>query len=64
MSRACAELVIGPQHKFHKLPDVVGYDDAALLGTYAVALHAQHLSGLTINAQIAIIGAGLSVSGN
>ena len=58
VSRAYAELVVGPQHKFHKLPDTVGYDDAALLDTFAVALHAQHLSGLTINAQVAIIGAG------
>lgn len=58
VSRAYAEEVVGPQHKFHRLPDHVGYDDAALLDTYAVALHAQHLSGLTINARIAIIGAG------
>ncbi|MBD8678350.1 zinc-dependent alcohol dehydrogenase [Sphingomonas sp. CFBP 13720] len=58
VSRAYAELVVGPQHKFHKLPDTVGYDDAALLDTFAVALHAQHLSGLTINAQVAIIGSG------
>lgn len=58
VSRAYAELVVGPQHKFYKLPDAIGYDDAALLDTYAVALHAQHLSGLTINARVAIIGAG------
>ncbi|MGN7159801.1 zinc-dependent alcohol dehydrogenase [Sphingomonas sp. SAFR-052] len=56
--RAYAELVVGPQHKFHKLPDQIGYDDATLLDTYAVGLHAQHLSGLTINARVAIIGAG------
>lgn len=58
VSRAYAEFVVGPQHKFHKLPDSVGYDDAALLDTYAVALHAQHLSGLTIGDRVAIIGAG------
>ncbi len=58
VSRAYAEYVIGPQHKFHRLPDSVGFDDAALLDTYAVALHAQHLSGLTIGARVAIIGAG------
>ncbi|MEK9213043.1 zinc-dependent alcohol dehydrogenase [Sphingomonas sp. 2378] len=58
VSRAYAEYVVGPQHKFHKLPDSVGYDDAALLDTYAVALHAQHLSGLTIGSRVAIIGAG------
>lgn len=58
VARAYAEYVVGPQHKFHPLPDSVGYDDASLLDTYAVALHAQHLSGLTIGARVAIIGAG------
>lgn len=58
VSRAYAELVVGPQHKFYRLPDEVGFDDAALLDTFAVCLHAQHLSGLTINAKVAIIGAG------
>lgn len=58
VSRAYAEYVVGPQHKFHPLPDSVGYDDASLLDTYAVALHAQHLSGLTIGDRVAIIGAG------
>lgn len=58
VSRAYAEFLVGPQHKFYKLPDTIGYDDAALLDTYAVCLHAQHLSGLTINAKVAIIGAG------
>jgi len=58
VSRAYAEYVVGPQHKFHRLPDSVGFDDAALLDTYAVALHAQHLSGLTIGSRVAIIGAG------
>ena len=58
VSRAYAEFVIGPQHKFYRLPDHVGFDDAALLDTFAVCLHAQHLSGLTINARVAIIGAG------
>ena len=58
VSRAYAEQVVAPQHKLYPLPDHVGYDDAALLDTYAVCLHAQHLSGLTINAKVAIIGAG------
>ncbi|USU04037.1 zinc-binding dehydrogenase [Sphingomonadaceae bacterium OTU29LAMAA1] len=58
MSRAYAEYVAGPQHKLYRLPDHVGFDDAALLDTYAVCLHAQHLSGLTINAKVAIVGAG------
>jgi len=58
VSRAYAEFVVGPQHKFYRLPEEIGFEDAALLDTYAVCLHAQHLSGLTINAKVAIIGAG------
>lgn len=58
VSRAYAEYVVGPQHKFYRLPETLGFEDAALLDTYAVCLHAQHLSGLTINAKVAIIGAG------
>ncbi|MEH3159487.1 MAG: zinc-binding dehydrogenase [Sphingomonas taxi] len=58
VSRAYADYVVGPQHKFYRLPDTIGYEDAALLDTCAVCLHAQHLSGLTIGARVAIIGAG------
>jgi len=58
VSRAYAEFLVGPEHKFYKLPDHVGFDDAALIDTYSVCLHAQHLSGLTINDKVAIIGAG------
>lgn len=58
VSRAYAEYLIGPQHKFDRLPDSIGFDDAALVDTYSVCLHAQHLSGLTINARVAVIGAG------
>jgi len=58
VSRAYAEYVVGPQHKIHVLPDQIGFEDAALLDTFAVCVHAQHLSGLTINAKVAIVGAG------
>lgn len=58
VSRAYAEYVVGPQHKFYPLPDHVGFEDAALLDTFAVCLHAKHLSGLTVDAKVAIIGAG------
>lgn len=58
VARAYAEFVVGPQHKFYPLPDHIGFEDAALLDTLAVCLHAQHLSGLTINAAVAIISAG------
>ena len=49
MSRAYAEYVIGPAHKFYKLPANVGFEEAALVDTFSVCLHAHHLSGLGIN---------------
>lgn len=58
VSRAYAEYVVGPQHKFYKLPPNVGFDDAALIDTFSVCLHAQHPGGLTIGDKVAIIGAG------
>jgi L-iditol 2-dehydrogenase len=58
VSRAYAEFVIGPSRKFYKLPDNVSFEEAALLDTFAVCLHAHHLSGLGINDKVAIIGAG------
>jgi L-iditol 2-dehydrogenase len=58
VSRAYAEFLVGPEHKFYRLPPEVGFDDAALVDTYSVCLHAQHLSGLTINHKVAVIGAG------
>lgn len=58
VSRAYAEFVAGPASKFYKLPDHVSFDQAALIDTLSVCLHAQHLSGLGINDKVGIIGAG------
>jgi L-iditol 2-dehydrogenase len=58
VSRAYAEHVIGPKDKFYRLPDHVSFEEAALVDTFSVCLHAQHLSGLGINDKVAIIGAG------
>lgn len=58
VSRAFAEYVIGPAHKFYKLPDHVSYEEATLLDTFSVSLHAQHLSKLSINDTIVVVGAG------
>ncbi|RYE59000.1 MAG: alcohol dehydrogenase [Sphingobacteriales bacterium] len=58
ISRSFAEYIIGPATKFHLLPDHVSFEEAALLDTFAVSLHAQQLSGLKINDKVAIIGAG------
>lgn len=58
VSRAYAEYVIGPSHKFYKLPDHVSFHEAALIDTFSVCLHAHHLSGISINDKVAILGAG------
>jgi L-iditol 2-dehydrogenase len=58
VSRAYGEFVTGPAKKFYKLPDHVSFEEAALIDTFSVCLHAQHKSGLSINDKVAIIGAG------
>ena len=58
VSRAYAEFVAGPAEKFYKLPDHVSFEEASLIDTLSVCLHAQHLSGLGINDKVAILGAG------
>jgi len=58
VSRAFAEYVAGPATKFHLLPDHVSFEEATVLDTFSVCLHAQQQSGLKINDKVAIIGAG------
>ncbi len=58
VSRAYAEYVVGPAEKFYPLPDHVSFEEASLIDTFSVCLHAQHLSGLGINDKVAVIGAG------
>jgi L-iditol 2-dehydrogenase len=58
ISRAFAEYVIGPANRFYKLPDHVSFEEAAVLDSSAVSLHAVHLSGITLNDRVAILGAG------
>jgi|SRR5215217_491166 len=58
VSRAYAEHVVGPRNKFYRLPDHVSFEEAALIDTFSVCLHAQHLGGLGINDKVAIVGAG------
>ena len=58
VSRAYAEFVVGPARKFYKLPDHVSFEEAALIDTFSVCLHAQHQSGLSINDKVAVVGAG------
>lgn len=58
VSRAYGEFVTGPASKFYKLPDHVSFEEAALIDTFSVCLHAHHKSGLSINNKVAILGAG------
>lgn len=58
VSRAYGQFVAGPATKSYKLPDHVSFEEAALIDTLSVCLHAQHRSGLSINDKVAIIGAG------
>ncbi|MDB5708427.1 MAG: adh [Sphingomonas bacterium] len=58
VSRAYGEFVCGPEKKFYKLPDHVSFEEAALIDTFAVCLHAHHLGEVSVNQKIAVIGAG------
>lgn len=58
VSRAYGEYLVGPADKMFVLPDHVSFEEAALVDTLSVCLHGQHLSGLTINDRVAVIGAG------
>jgi L-iditol 2-dehydrogenase len=58
VSRAFAEYVAGPATKFHLLPDHVSFEEATVLDTFSVCLHAQQQSGLKVNDQVVIVGAG------
>jgi len=58
LSQAFAQYVAGPSRKFYKLPDHVSYEEATLLDTFSVGLHAIQLSGIKVNDKVVVIGAG------
>ncbi|MBB5394747.1 zinc-binding dehydrogenase [Mucilaginibacter sp. AK015] len=58
LSQAFAQYVAGPQKKFYKLPDHVSFEEATLLDTFSVCMHAIQLSGIKLNDKVVIIGAG------
>lgn len=58
VSRAYGEFVCGPQKKFYKLPGHVSFEEAALIDTFSVCLHAHHRADVGVNHKVAIIGAG------
>lgn len=56
---AFAEYIAVPQHILYKLPDEVTFDQATIVEPLSVAVHAVSLSPRTINASVAVIGAGM-----
>lgn len=58
VSRDFADRIVAPAKKRYRLPDHVSFEEAALLDTFSVCLHAVQLSGLKLNDKVAIIGAG------
>jgi L-iditol 2-dehydrogenase len=58
VSRAFAQYVAGPAKKFYKLPDHVSYEEAALLDTFSVCMHALQISNQRINEKVAVVGGG------
>lgn len=58
VSQAFAQYIAGPSKKFYKLPDHVSFEEATLLDTFAVGLHAIQLSGIMLNDKVVVIGAG------
>lgn len=58
VSRAYGEFLIGPAKKMYRLPDHVSYEEAALIDTFSVCMHAIHLSGIRLNDKVVVIGAG------
>ena len=58
VSRAYGQYLVAPASHIYRLPEQVDFAQAALVDTLSVCLHAQHLSGLSINQRVAIVGAG------
>ncbi|TWR30929.1 zinc-binding dehydrogenase [Mucilaginibacter pallidiroseus] len=58
VSRAFAEYLIAPAEKLHLLPDHISFEEATVLDTFSVSMHAIQLSGVKINDTVVVIGAG------
>jgi L-iditol 2-dehydrogenase len=58
VSKAYGEYLVGPADKMYLLPENVSFEEASLVDTLSVCIHGQHLSGLTINDRVAVIGCG------
>ncbi|HVT97495.1 MAG TPA: galactitol-1-phosphate 5-dehydrogenase [Acidobacteriaceae bacterium] len=56
---AFAEFVTVPERIVYKLPDAMGFSEAAMLEAISVALHAVHLSGDSKGKTALVVGAGM-----
>lgn len=56
---AFAEFVTVPERIVYRLPDAMGFEEAAMLEAVSVALHAVHLSGSGEGRTALVIGAGM-----
>lgn len=58
VSRSFAAYIAAPEHKMYRLPDHVTYEEATVLDTLSVCLHAIRKSSIKINDKVVVIGAG------
>ena len=56
---AFAEYLAIPQHILHKIPDNVGFEQAAMVEPAAVAAHAVRISGINIGESAVVVGCGM-----
>jgi len=56
---AFAEYVAVPQHILYRIPEKVGFNQAAMVEPAAVALHAVELTRISINDTAVVVGAGM-----
>ncbi len=57
-ARAFSEYVAGPSSHVYKLPDHVGYGEAAIMDVYGTSVHAINRLDIHMNQKVVIIGAG------
>ena len=56
---AFAEFVAVPQHILYRLPDNLSFEQAAMVEAVSVAVHAVERTPLSLNAAVAVVGAGM-----
>lgn len=57
-ARGFSEYVIGPAEKCYKIPDHVGYSEAAIMDVYGTSVHAIARTNTHMNQTVVIFGAG------